>query len=425
MISPLFPPLADPEAHCGGKFVRGLLDARVDVSVIYCSDVRTPLRLDDSPVWKRVQAVSSDVPNPPSVPFLKRCMNAVRYQSACWADWSRATLSKTKQLHQQMPFDLIISRSMPRQAQLAGFWAARALRIPWIAVLNDPWDFSPFLSNGHVEGKWSPGFNWSFWWRRIVARADRLCFPSERLRDACLAGSARKSGVLILPHIGATHSGPRAVDEFLIVHAGRLGINEPTGRSPIALLDALAELFRTRPAAKSRTRLLLVGEEDPETFQQLAARGLSGQVFSTGWVSYTRSLDYIGQAAVCVLVEGDFQEGVFLPSKLCDYIAARKPVLAFSPQVGTVADLSAAGGIRRVGPKDSAAAAAALIALFDAFLKSRLDAEAPPESLVKRFESRRVITDFLTSLRSLSVKTKCQRVPDGGGARHALDANHS
>ena len=159
-----------------------------------------------------------------------------------------------------------------------------------------------------------------------------------------------------MPHIGAVSETARRANEFLIVHAGKLGLHELTGRSAAALLDGLQELFRMRPAARSRTRLLFVGPEDVETSRQVELRGLSGQVGCTGLVSYEESLRHIGEAALCVLVEADFREGVFLPSKLCDYIAARKPVLALSPEVGTVADLAAEGGIRRVGPKDSAAA---------------------------------------------------------------------
>jgi glycosyltransferase involved in cell wall biosynthesis len=194
------------------------------------------------------------------------------------------------------------------------------------------------------------------------------------------------------------------MNEFLIVHAGRLGVHDLTGRSAVSLLEGLKELFRIRPAARSRTRLLFVGPEDSETLHHAGSEEVREHVSSTGLVSYEGSLDYIAQASVCVLVEGDVREGVFLPSKLCDYIAARKPVLALSPGVGTVADLAAEGGVRRVHPKDAAAVAAALAELFDAFVESRLDSYAPSTSLARRFEGKRVIDDFLTSVRPLTLK---------------------
>jgi glycosyltransferase involved in cell wall biosynthesis len=324
-------------------------------------------------------------------------------------------VSKAKELHRQAPFDLIISRSLPHHAHLAGYWAAAALRSPWVAMINDPWDFSPFVRVYAERQSWTPTLNWRIWWRRVVASADRLCFPCRRLRDFCLQGSARKSGISIVPHVGGIGRSSHRVDDFLIVHAGKLGVNEPTGRSALALLEGLKAMFQMRPIAKPRTRLLLLGPEDPTTTAHVASLGLTENVVCTGLVSYEKSLEYIAQATLCVLVEADIKEGVFLPSKLCDYLASRKPLLALSPDVGTVADLALeGGGIRRVHPKDSAAVAAVLTEFFDAFEKSSLDAYTPSDSLVQRVDANRVIGDFLKSVRPLLSNTRRQdRVAEG------------
>ncbi len=170
------------------------------------------------------------------------------------------------------------------------------------------------------------------------------------------------------------------------------------------LLEAMKELFLLRPAAKLRTRLLLIGPEDAKTVEYARSLGLSDHVTSTGVVNYEESLEYIAKAAVCVLVEANLKEGVFLPSKFCDYIAARKPVLALSPEIGTVADLAAERGVTRVKPNDSKAVSAALVKLFDAFAESRLDSHAPSDRLVRRFEGNVVIKDFLTSVAPLALE---------------------
>jgi glycosyltransferase involved in cell wall biosynthesis len=426
VISPLFPPLSDAEANCGGKFVQALINSGVEPTVIFSSDVRAPRRLDRSLIWEPVRRVSVDARNPLADPgTLDRFLLSVKYQSTCWVRWTQAVVSKAKELHRQTPFDLIISRSLPLHAHIAGYWVSSRLRLPWVAVMNDPWDFSPFIPPGPVRRYWTPNFNWKMWRHRVVARADRLCFPCKRLRDSCLQGSVRKSGVLITPHIGAVSETARRADEFLIVHAGNLGMNELTGRSAVALLDGLQGLFRIRPAARSQTRLVFVGPKDPETLKHVARRGLSEQVACTGLLNYEDSLHHIGQAAVCVLVEADIPEGVFLPSKLADYITARKPVLALSPKVGTVADLAVESGIRRVGPKDTAAVTAALVELFDAFVESRLDRERPSESLVERFEGKRVIEDFLGSIASLVPKAALRPYPSRScGKADILNVQH-
>src|SRR5262249_51379562 len=118
-------------------------------------------------------------------------------------------------------------------------------------------------------------------------------------------------------------------------------------------------------------------------------------------VSYEQSLEHIAAAALCVLVEADLPEGVFLPSKLCDYLAARKPVLALSPDRGTVSDLAEHGGVRRVRPDDSRGVRLALVDLFDAFEERRLEQFRPPDALVHRFTAGAIVSHFLALARAV------------------------
>ena len=404
VISPIFPPVADSEAHCSGKFVQALINSGVETRVILSSDVRRPLRFDQSSMWNSIKHVSYDIPSSSSIPKWKGPWLALRYKSTAWPRWTSSIVLKAKELHGEAAFDMIISRSLPPQGHLAGYWVASALGLPWIAIVNDPWDFSPFVPEVARQDS-KPGLNWRIWWRRILSKADRICFPSERLRDHSLRGSHREEGALILPHIGAVRKSQNREDEFIIVHAGKLGVNELTGsRSAVGLLEGLKELFRMRPAARSRTRLVLVGPEDPQTARLGVSLGLAQSVCCTGLVSYEKSLEYIAQASLCALVESDFDEGVFLPSKLCDYVSARKPVLALSPAVGTVADLATEGGVKRLGPKDTPAIAATLVEMFDAFMEHRLESYAPSDSLVSRYEGNRVIGEFLSAVSPLTVR---------------------
>jgi glycosyltransferase involved in cell wall biosynthesis len=403
IVSPMFPPLSEPEAICTGKFVQALMEFGSDASVIVCSNVVQKPRWDTSNFWTSVRTVSVDVPRQPGTPLVLRCWHGLRYQTTACGRWVRATVAKALELHRKNPFDLVISRSLPNEGHLAGYWVASALRIPWLASVNDPWDISPFVSIESQRKDWTPDMNWRIWWWRVIGRADAISFPCERLRRYCLQGAERQSNAVIVPHIGTAspcvhnHQG-----EFVIVYAGRLGINELTGRSAAALLEGAVELFRLRPASRAMTRIVFVGPEDPEAGRQIAARGLSDNVVCTGFVSYEESLEHMMKATVCVLIESDLKEGVFLPSKLCDYIVARKPVLALSPAVGTAADLAREGGIQVVRPKDAMGAGQALVELYDAFIASRLDSYRPPEALVRRFEAKRVMQDFYALVADLT-----------------------
>jgi hypothetical protein len=96
-----------------------------------------------------------------------------------------------------------------------------------------------------------------------------------------------------------------------------------------------------------------------------------------------------------VLVEGRFKEGIFLPSKLADYLVACKPVLALSPRVGTVADLATGQSVFRVDPDDAEGVAAHLGFLYERFRNGELETCAPPESLAEQFEPQFVARRFL------------------------------
>jgi glycosyltransferase involved in cell wall biosynthesis len=406
VISPIFPPMADSEAFCGGKFVQELIHFGYEPLVILCTNTRTSTRLDSSRCWKSLEKVSIDLPKRRIPSTIRLCWFALRYRSSSWSGWTRTVVSQAQTFHRRYPFDLVVSRSMPWHAHLAGYWVSSTLRLPWIANVNDPWDISPFVTNDAERRKWKPNLNVNLWWRRLVAGADAITFPCERLRDHCLKDSRRQSGVFVVPHIGYSCERVECEREFRIVHTGKLGLDDITGRSARPLLEGLEGFLRKRPAARALARLVFVGSLNVDTMQLADDLELANNVSSVGVVNYEESLQHIAQACVCVLVEGNFKEGIFLPSKLCDYIAARKPILALSPEVGTVNDLASEGGIRRVSPNDSIRVTEALIDLFDAFLTKRLDTCAPPEALVQRFDGRKVTGDFLSAVAHFALASR-------------------
>jgi len=401
IISPVFVPLADSESFCGGKFAAALLDAGVDVTVI-CSHSMSPRhRVDSSSRWKSLAPVTVDVPNPPAPPLGTRCRLGLRYRTTEWTAWTAAVVGKARELHRRAaPFDAIISRSYPWQAHIPAYWVASELGIPWVANLNDPWNLGAFIPDPASRAGWELGWNARRWRHRVFSRADILTFPCERLRDFSLRDGPRRKNVHVIPHISATSSRDvAAARDFVVLHAGKLGAQEVTGRRPDAIVDGLTRFFQQRVDARSRTRLMFVGGEDPVTRDHVARQGLTDVVTWVGHVSYEESLEYIARASVCLLVEADIKEGIFLPSKLCDYVAARKPVLALSPNEGTVRDLARHGGIVQVPPADSNGVSDALTLLFDAFCHGKLSDHVAPASLARRYEPDTVAEAFLRMIR--------------------------
>jgi glycosyltransferase involved in cell wall biosynthesis len=169
-----------------------------------------------------------------------------------------------------------------------------------------------------------------------------------------------------------------------------------TRRLPDTLFKGLASTLQRYPALQNSLQLLLIGPENPATKEAATQLGVLKNMNWSGLVSYEESLKFMARAHVCVLVDCSlFDEGMFLPSKLCDYLASRKPVLALAPAVGTVNDLAReGGGIIRLDLDDVNGVAAAIKQLFDAHQLGRLHEYAPPASLSKKFDMAVVARTF-------------------------------
>jgi hypothetical protein len=367
----------------------------VDPVVIHAEDVWLPRYEDSSEIWKSLAAITVNVPNGPRGARTTGAWLSIRYQTQSWARWIHKVVSQAEAEHRRLPFDLVVSRALPRHAHAAGFWVSTTLQLPWIANMNDPWDLSEFCVDPSDSRAQRANVSWRLWWRRVCARADAVTFACDRLRDYCLRNVPQPRKVEVIPHIGYQVNPRNASSKFFLVHAGRMGGNDITGRNANGFLNALRQFLDEMPHARERTRLALVGPEDSQTMQVVGQLGLGDVVTANGRLSYEQSLQVIAEASACLLLEGPLREGVFLPSKLVDYIAARKPILAVSPRVGTVKDLSEHGGIRCISADQLHEMRDALVTLFSAFVTGRLEAEKPPEVLVQRFSENQVANAFI------------------------------
>ena len=62
-------------------------------------------------------------------------------------------------------------------------------------------------------------------------------------------------------------------------------------------------------------------------------------------IHYSDSLKFILDYDICLIIEAQCDEGIFLPSKVADYIQNSKPIFAISPKRGVLNDLWHNGNI--------------------------------------------------------------------------------
>lgn len=416
-ISPFFAPFSNPEAFCGAKLISALLEHGVDATVLWSSNFngRSTGNLDDSLLWAPLRPISVDIPVLVQRPRIRALPLAVRYRTRFYSAWVRDAVDAAVGLHSKVSFDLIYSRSLPMAAHVTGYWCARKLKLPWLANINDPWDARrsrTWQEASHVHPLWQPISD--YWLGKTLQEASLITFPSKDLAFHHGVHPDERTEINIVPHVGHAITDPGNVEsdpKFNILHAGRLSNEEP-GRSAHSLLLGLADFLNRTPSARTCTQFTLVGTKDAGIRTFSVELGLERIVRFAGRVNYERSLREISTAAVCVLVEADMEKGIFFPSKLVDYIAARKPILALSPSSGVVANLARRGGIVRVNPSDRQAIAEAIADLYDDFRGGRLAVRRPPDDLVNAFTPRTVARQFLSVIAQLhgSVGWKAKRL---------------
>jgi glycosyltransferase involved in cell wall biosynthesis len=378
MFAPVCYPPANPEGIVTSKLVLAMLKAGWHVDVITSNRwARYPAGAERLPPGLEGRIHTVRLPRKWSAGCVAACLRSKvssRVPYPPWGDpWSVPALRQARVLLARHNYDFILSRALPIVGHTAALLLHRETDIPWIANWNDPTPFcmapAPY-GGGPVLGWASKSLPARVFARGIreylksVARqAAWHTFPCERLRQYICSYlpvdvQARSS---VIPHVALSslRMPVEPCKSFTLCHSGSL----LPPRSPDTLFAGI-RLFldETRPAEGIRVRFF--GADLEHIRPRAAALGIAPLVSVEKGVPYEESLRALAQETVLVIIEPDMADGIFLPSKLVDYVQTGRPILALSPRCGTINDLlrENAGGISVDGgsPREVARALAVL-----------------------------------------------------------------
>lgn len=287
--------------------------------------------------------------------------------------------------------DVLITFGQPMSDHLAGLTIKRRLGVPWIAHFSDPWSDNPYLSPNPVSRLRLRSME-----RQVLAAADHAMFTSHETMELVMqkypAGWREKASVL--PHaydplFQARTSPPQARDGALVLrHLG----NFYGQRNPLMLVQALVLLLRTQPSVLDNVRIELVGRWVGHEGRSLADSGLPEVLLTfRKSIEYEESLRQMRSADALLIIDAPFEKNVFFPSKLVDYLWARRPILALTPP-GTSADIVAAAGGLVASPESPETIAAGLVDMIQRLRSGSIG--APTEDVVARYDARRIAEAF-------------------------------
>jgi glycosyltransferase involved in cell wall biosynthesis len=322
------------------------------------------------------------------VPLLRRWPDGQRV-------WTGGAVAAARRTMASRSFAGMVTFGQPWSDHVAGLTLHRSERLPWVAHFSDPWVDSPYW---RVPG----------WQRRIVTRmerdviaeADAVVFVTAETADLVMRKypEAWRKKATVVPHgfvasrqpvassVAARRPGP-----MRLVYTGRFysGL-----RTPSALLRAIAALHARTPLA-GVLDVEFIGPRVDEFRGEADALGLGSIVRFGGPRPKAEAARAAADADVLLVIEAASDgPSVFLPSKLVDYLAFRKPIFALTPAAGASARLLARLECPVAPPDDVDAIAAAVATLVDRWRAGSLCLSSAFDAVAAEFDIRRTTAQF-------------------------------
>jgi len=304
--------------------------------------------------------------------------------------WMPAALAAARREVAASRPDVIVSFAQPWTDHLIGLQLRRETGLPWIAHFSDPWVDSPYFPHdGRVRRRAET------WERDVIARATRAIFVNTHTRDRVMAKypPTWKSKTEVIPQsfagdVAATP--PSSAGPLRLVYTGRFydGI-----RTPSALLAAIADLDR-ESSLVGKLEVEFVGGDMAKYGHDASRLGLNGVVTFAGRVSPLEARQRASTADVLLVIDAPAADGLFLPSKLVDYLPLRRPILGLTPAIGPSAEVIRELSYPIVEPGDVRAIAGAIRVLLTSHAAGRLVPSLQHDSVAARFSIAKTTRTF-------------------------------
>ena len=293
----------------------------------------------------------------------------------------------------------IITTSYPHSAHLVGLRIKQLFpEMFWLADFRDGWVQNPYFA--HAPTPWHRRRHRELE-ARVVQTANAVttvCEPIARHLATATDGHPEKVHIIANgfdPNDLTGMPPPEPFDRFTMVYTGTLFMH----RSPDVFFAALRrvsqELFATEAADK--VQVIFMSRFQPEHYEAVARHGLSDIIKVVPMGSHRDALHLQLRADALLALEGEAAHSeIMLTQKIFEYMAARRPVLALTPE-GALADAVRQSGCgMALPPTDRAGVEQALRNLLR---RDGTFAFTPDDEYINRYD-RRALTEELARILS-------------------------
>lgn len=241
---------------------------------------------------------------------------------------------RLKKICEKHNVEAIFAFANPQECNVLGGMLAMNLGIPFISHFSDPYLHNPYKThNKNTEEyiKKEEAFIIRQSFKAIVTNIEALKLISKPYKED-------SSKFAVIPHCFEEKLYPQIITEnadFVISHIGAFYKQ----RSPEIFFQALHYLERHHSDKLKNVKVKCVGGLNAyagfsqEEFDSLVKKySLNTFVELVPPVDFIESLALMKKSSCLLLIDADLENSPFLPSKLIDYIGARRPVLSYTPR---------------------------------------------------------------------------------------------
>ncbi len=251
----------------------------------------------------------------------------------CWIKPSVKFLTKYLRNH---PVDAIVSTGPPHSMHLIALKIKQKTDIPWLADFRDPWTGIYYFDKLQVGRKALRKHKRLE--KECLDKADILVTVGRTMQHDFKALTATPIEVITngydeddLP--SGSSFGP--VD-FTIMYSG---IFLPD-QNPVELWPCLSEMRARNPDFRKSMKLHFLGRTDASILADIEANGLDECLRLSDYVPHAEVTVQQQYAALLLLSINRIQNAPYiLTGKVFEYLAARRPILAFCPPQSDVAEI--------------------------------------------------------------------------------------
>lgn len=257
------------------------------------------------------------------------------------AHWAVVALPCVKRLVKSNKYDYVLTKNSP--SFLLGWYLKKRYGIKWIATWNDPCPDvkypQPYGEGYSAKGKLVDRLQIS-----IMKKADGHIFPSKRLQDYMMKYlNVSKEQTYVIPHVILNSDKSEYIcseeKTLKIIHSGNL----KAPRNPRPFLEALSEFHHLNQ--DKQIEVTLMGVYDSDIPDYIRKFHIEDVVKLERPVAYQESIKVLSNYHVCLIIEADCEEGIFLPTKVADFLQCGKRIYALSPKIGVLHDLFESGAV--------------------------------------------------------------------------------